>query len=108
MFVKLQPYRQISLKRHAYHKLSSRYFGPFIVLKKIGTTTYQLDLPPFAKIHHTFHVSQLKLHVSDHSVVPDLPVTLSPRGYVVLEPGAILDTRFVHKGRRSSTQHLVK
>lgn len=53
-FVKLQPYRQASLRSHTYNKLSPKYFGPFKILEQVGSVAYRLDLPPDAKIHHTF------------------------------------------------------
>jgi hypothetical protein len=42
-------------------KLAPRYIGPFPILKKCGTVSYKLDLPPsLARVHDIFHVSQLK------------------------------------------------
>lgn len=108
VFVKLQLYRQISLKNHSYHKLSPRYFGPFRILKRVGTVAYQLDLPPQAKIHHTFHVSQLKSQIGTAPVTPNLPISLSPHGYIVLEPEGSLDKRVLTKSNRQVTQLLVK
>jgi hypothetical protein len=42
-------------------KLAPRYIGLFPILKKCGTVSYKLDLPPsLARVHDIFHVSQLK------------------------------------------------
>ncbi|XP_075084980.1 uncharacterized protein LOC142168223 [Nicotiana tabacum] len=107
-FVKLQPYRQVSLKNHSYHKLSPKYFGPFKIIKRVDIVAYQLDLPPHAKIHHTFHVSQLKLQIGNAPVMPNLPITLSPHGYIILELEIVLDKILLSKNNRQVTQLLVK
>ncbi|XP_019248452.1 PREDICTED: uncharacterized protein LOC109227709 [Nicotiana attenuata] len=95
VFVKIKPYKQMSLKGHSYHKLNTKYFGLFKVLQKVGTIAYQLELPPQAKIHHTFHVSQLKKYIGNVAIFPNLPVSLSTHGHIVLEPEAILNRRSV-------------
>ena len=46
VFLRLQPYKQISLKKAKKdNKLSSKYYGPYKVLKNIGTMAYKLELP---------------------------------------------------------------
>ncbi|XP_075099028.1 uncharacterized protein LOC142175920 [Nicotiana tabacum] len=108
VFVRLQPYRQMSLKGQSYHKMSPKYFGLFLVIKRIGFVAYQLDLPAHAKIHSTLYVSQLKKHIGVGTLVAELLVALSPHGYIVLESESILESRVVPKGSRIVTQFLVK
>nr|GEW03245.1 putative reverse transcriptase domain-containing protein [Tanacetum cinerariifolium] len=51
-------------------KLNPRYIGPFMVLAKVGTVAYRLELPEqLSGVHSTFHVSNLKkLEVMDREV----------------------------------------
>jgi hypothetical protein len=63
-------------------KLSPRFIGPFLILKRVGEVAYQLELPDhLADVHDVFHVSQLKrclrmpeeqLPMEDFSVQDDL------------------------------------
>jgi hypothetical protein len=63
-------------------KLSPRFIGPFLILKRVGEVAYQLELPDYlADVHDVFHVSQLKkclrvpeeqLPMEDLSVQEDL------------------------------------
>ncbi|KAK4383187.1 hypothetical protein Sango_2800700 [Sesamum angolense] len=48
------------MQRHSSQKLSHRYFGPFRILRRIGTVAYELQLLSAARIHPIFHVSLLK------------------------------------------------
>ena len=56
VYVKLQPYRQRSLKPTALGKLSPKFYGPFQVLHKVGEVAYKLDLPASSLIHPVFHL----------------------------------------------------
>ncbi|GKE80718.1 putative reverse transcriptase domain-containing protein [Tanacetum coccineum] len=51
-------------------KLNPRYVGPFKVLAKVGKVAYKLELPQeFCRVHHTFHVSNLKKCYADEPLV---------------------------------------
>jgi hypothetical protein len=51
-------------------KLTSKFIGPYQILKRIGSVAYRIALPPsLSNLHDVFHVSQLRKYVSDPSHV---------------------------------------
>ncbi|KAD5961140.1 hypothetical protein E3N88_12613 [Mikania micrantha] len=95
VFLKLQPYRQRSLAKRRYEKLSPRFFGPYKIKRKVGSVAYELDLPSDARIHPVFHVSLLKpvrgqIPAGD---VPTLPI--SEDWEYDLQPHKVLSFRWV-------------
>lgn len=94
------------LRRHL--KLSSRYFGPYTILQKVGKVAYKLDLPPDSKIHPVFHVSLLKKKLSEDIVpAPQFP-DMTSDGLFHIAPAAVLDRRQIHRGRLEVEQILVQ
>ncbi|CAM8924213.1 unnamed protein product [Rhodiola kirilowii] len=107
VYLKLQPYRQHSMKSRAPHKLSPRFYGPFRVIDRIGKVAYKLELPPSAAIHNVFHVSQLKLCPNPPATAPILPQYLVDTGDTK-EPVAVLDRKVVKRHNQAATKVLVQ
>jgi len=102
VFVKLHPYRQVSLAFRNNAKIASKYYGPYSMVDKIGTVAYKVQLPANPLIHNVFHVSQLKKLVgaataSDHCPIIDEEAAIK-------EPEAILDRMTVKRGNQAVTK----
>ncbi|KAJ1300322.1 hypothetical protein OPQ81_005143 [Rhizoctonia solani] len=87
-------------------KLDHKRLGPYMVAKKVGKYTYQLDLPKSMKIHPVFHVSLLFPKPSDEfkrePVNP--PPVITPEGEEEYIVERILDSRL----KRKHLEYLVK
>ncbi|WVY93545.1 hypothetical protein V8G54_032633 [Vigna mungo] len=95
VYLKLQPYRQVSVSGHKYHKLAKRFYGPFKVLKRIRPVAYKIALPPQSKIHNVFHCSMLKHHEGPvPSSIDNLPLE-SVENNPLVTPLAVLDFKTV-------------
>ncbi|GKC88258.1 putative mitochondrial protein [Tanacetum coccineum] len=99
VYLKLQPYRQLTVRQGRHHKLSSKFFGPFQVLAKIGKVAYKLKLPETARVHLVFHVSQLKPCYSDSASKCSFPLCDS-KGHLAATPLKLLDRRMVKQNNR--------
>ena len=93
VFVKIRPYRQKSLAVRRNEKLAARFYGPFVVIQRVGKVAYKLELPPTAAIHPVFHVSQLRAAIGPAHSSPTLPPTLSADLELIVEPAELLDVR---------------
>ncbi|GKB13050.1 putative reverse transcriptase domain-containing protein [Tanacetum coccineum] len=98
-------------------KLNLRYVGPFRVLDKVGKVAYRLELPQeFSRVHHTFHVSNLKkcyaneplvmplegIHVDDKLQFMEEPVEIMEREIKRLNPSRIPLVKVRWNSRRGS------
>ncbi|GJY65263.1 putative reverse transcriptase domain-containing protein [Tanacetum coccineum] len=83
-------------------KLNPRYVGPFKVLAKVGKVAYKLELPQeLSRVHHTFHVSNLKKCYSDEPLVMPLKgVHIDDTLQFVEEPVKIME-REIKRLKRS-------
>ena len=104
VFLRLQPYIQQSVARRINQKLSFKFFGPFRVLERIGQVAYKLELPPASRIHHVFHVSQLKACIGNTSQVSK---KLPSPDTLFQVPMSILRTRVRQQGHETVAQGLV-
>ena len=92
-YLRLQPYRQSSLKEKGKEKLKPQFYGPFCVTRHIGEVAYELELLEGSRIHNVFHVSCLKKAIGKNVIVAiDLP-PLNEEGKLILKPAEILKVR---------------
>ncbi|GKC60899.1 putative mitochondrial protein [Tanacetum coccineum] len=61
VYLKLQPYMQLTVRGGKQHKLSAKFYGPSLVVDRIGKVAYELQLPPNAKVHPVFHLLERKI-----------------------------------------------
>ena len=93
IFLRLQPYKQISLKQaNKDNKLSPKYYGPYKVLQNIGTMENKLELLTSSWVHPIFHVSCLKKAIGENIPVQTIFPELNEEGKSILEPEAVTET----------------
>ncbi|XP_073017801.1 uncharacterized protein [Primulina eburnea] len=102
VFLKVSPFRGTMRFGHK-GKLAPRYIGLYVIVERIGTLAYRLDLPPsLSLIHNVFHVSMLRKYEPDLSHILNVEdVELDSSLRYVEHPVKILDRK--EKQLRSKT-----
>nr|GFD44021.1 putative reverse transcriptase domain-containing protein [Tanacetum cinerariifolium] len=92
VMLKVSPWKRV-LRFGKRGKLNPRYVGPFKVLAKVGKVAYKLELPQeLNRVHHTFHVSNLKKCYADEPLVMALEgIHVDDRLQFVKEPVEIME-----------------
>ena len=88
--IRLQPYKQVSLKSGGKTKFAPNLYGPYWITKKISQVAYKLQLPDNSPIHNIFHVSCLKKMLGKHQIVQTILPMFVDEGRIIWEPKAII------------------
>ncbi|KAL4557540.1 hypothetical protein LXL04_035721 [Taraxacum kok-saghyz] len=108
VFLKLRPHRQQSVIRRINQKLSPRYYGPFLIIGRVGPVAYRLQLPESSKVHPVFHVSLLKRAIGNHTAEPSLPPGLEMDSSSTPHPLQRLATRTITRGDSQIEEWLIQ
>jgi hypothetical protein len=99
VFLRLQPYKQNSLKVEHCQKLAPKFYGPYTFLKHVGQVAYQLALSSHSKLHPIFHISFLKNVIGTKCQIQTNLPELAEEGSIWIHPQAFLDQHecFLHQ-----------
>jgi hypothetical protein len=45
VLLRLQPYKQLSLKKSGAEKLKPIFYGPYRIMRRVGKVAYELEIP---------------------------------------------------------------
>ena len=108
VFLRLQPYKQLSLKKGGNNKFSPRFYGPYQINKKISHVAYALELPESSRVHNVFHVSCLKRMIGQHQQAQTLLPMLDDERRIIFDPKYIITTRERRLRTRVIKEYLIK
>lgn len=90
VYLCLQPDQWISISHHCDLTLFPRYYGSFQVLQMVRSMAYKLDLPLTARIHPTFHISQIKKKIRAWFIVVPKFLPMDSMGVLKPKPEEVL------------------
>ncbi|GKA76552.1 retrotransposable element Tf2 [Tanacetum coccineum] len=102
VYLKLQPHRQVTIRQGQQNKLSPKYFGPFMIIQKIGIVAYKLELPENSQVHLVFKLC--KGRTNKIGILPHC----GPNGLLIAEPVAILDRQMRKVNNKVAVFVLIK
>ena len=83
------------------------FFGPFPIIARVGSVAYKLQLPSISKIHHIFHIFQLRKHVGQQPYQATL-LEIDDQGLLAAEPIGVLDKKFGKRGNHAMVYLLIQ
>nr|GEX00585.1 hypothetical protein [Tanacetum cinerariifolium] len=101
VMLKVSPWKEV-IRFSKRGKLNTRYVRPFNVLAKVRKVSYKLELlQELSRVHHTFHVSNLKICYADEPLLMSLEgIHVDDRLQFVEEPVEIMEQE-IKKLKRS-------
>jgi hypothetical protein len=60
VFLRLHTYKQLSLKKSGVENMKPYFYGPYIVIRRVGEETYELEILENSRRDNIFHVYCLK------------------------------------------------
>ncbi|GJU94418.1 putative reverse transcriptase domain-containing protein [Tanacetum coccineum] len=92
VMLKVSPWKWV-IRFGKWGKLNPCYIGPFMILAKVGTLAYRLELPEkLSRFHSTFHVSNTKKCFVDEPVaIPLDEIQIDEKLHFIEEPVEIMD-----------------
>ena len=69
---------------------------------------YKLELLASSRVHPVFHVSCLKKVIGENIPIQTILPELEEEGKIILEPGAVTETRTRQLRNRSISEYLIK
>lgn len=93
VFVKIQPYKQLSVKQKEKNKLAPKFYGPYQINKKISQVAYGLSLPETSRVHNIFHVCYLKRALGNNQSTQIMLPSMDDEERVILELEGISSNR---------------